>query len=307
MALLVTLFSLCLIGCVDKEENTTTENNGQIVEETKESGNVKFSKRKENKDLYAISVLYTGDSEEDLTPFYKFEYDSTGNLIKYIIHPDDETEAEIISFEYNANENSIKEISSTSDTILEYNEKGNRIRKSTQFYNWDRSITKNKATENLEYDEYNNCVSAIFCDDGECYSEIIIAYDEHNYPISKTIHNKTETSYSTCQNEYDQQGNRIKSTVYADNGYTITYLYDEHGNMTKAYDGSMVDYIAEYEYDDHGNITKCKKYENGELFSIAKAEYVKVKHLPIENSLNYTGFSFAPYFDHSLWNNGISQ
>lgn len=66
--------------------------------------------------------------------------------------------------------------------------------------------------------------------------------------------------------EYDEDGNRVKSTYYLEDGTIVDYWvyeYDDNGNLAKeAYyleDGTIVDYWV-YEYDENGNRIKRTYY-----------------------------------------------
>ena len=80
--------------------------------------------------------------------------------------------------------------------------------------------------------------------------------------------------------EYDESGNKIKWLVYSADGSITKWEeseYDEDGNETKwlscADDGSITEW-KEYEYDEDGNKTKCSEYaSDGSLTGWEEYEY----------------------------------
>ena len=108
------------------------------------------------------------------------------------------------------------------------------------------------------------------------------------------------------ESEYDEDGNKTKWLTYAADGSITKWEeseYDEGGNKTKwlicAADGSITEW-KEYEYDEEGNETKCSEYaSDGSLTGWEEYEYDGV----IQKTTVYDsdGRIIDEYDDEAMW------
>lgn len=99
--------------------------------------------------------------------------------------------------------------------------------------------------------------------DGTLYE--VSEYDDAGNKTKSTNYN-SDGSYSIV--EYDDKGNSSKNTFYNSDGtedYTPEYEYDNNGNETKStkYDSSgEVENYRTFEYDNNGNRTRSTEYDS---------------------------------------------
>lgn len=286
---ILSIVLFCLCGCTDKQEvSTLTEGElNRPVRKTEKS-------KKEEKEFYALSALYQGYSEDNITSSSYFEYDDDGYLVKITTKIPDQVDREILL--HNDKNNRTTEVTYHSmDGIYVYDERGNVIKYTSQNYTGNRSSKKDKWTYIYTYDEHDNCLSQKMYANKELCQDVIMTYDEHNNRISSTglLYDAREelAVNMNIENVYNEQGTLIKSIVRENGDRETTYIYDEHNYITQVSsvdkDGKISKITIEYEYDDHGNIIKSKCYNPDNSMKIVKAEYKKVKHMPKEIPLDY--------------------
>jgi len=126
--------------------------------------------------------------------------------------------------------------------IVDYDEKGNRIRET--LYNTDGGVDWVN-----DYDEKGNIIRLTqYNADGSVY--MVWDYDENGNHIRTTSYRADGSVSSWYINDYDENGNRIHGTRYLSDG-TVDSVddYDENGNLIRRTyynaDGS-VDWVDEY-------------------------------------------------------------
>jgi len=192
---------------------------------------------------------------------YEYEYDSNGNIVKETV-----LDSYTIEYEYDSSGNKIKETQYLSIGKLnytkEYDSNGNMVKYT--FYRSDGSeldyqVYEYDQNENMvEYKDYNSNGFVLFH----------YAYEYHqNGNMAKYIDyfSYEDVFYIQHQNEYDQNGNEVKSTGY-----------DFDGSVTHCF---------ESEYDQNGNMVKSTQYSYGDIYSYTLYEYDQVG-----NAIKYTTY-----------------
>ncbi len=256
-----------------------------------------------------ISKCYNkyGESVEFLS--YDCDYDSNKKIAKithYSYYNGDVIPSCTVSYKYDSNQNliSITDKLDTSETINEYDLKGNLICSTHKSPDSNYEITYKYDSNNNVIDETyksgdifyesffdsnGNEVRDITYDvDGSISHENQYKYDSHNNRIWsywKYDSGSSETTYT-----YDADGNLIKGEyVYThDDGdahestTTYSYVYDSDGRIIEktSFDGDTKEifHTTRYTYDSHGNLLKESEISSsGEEYKSVSYEYIKIE------------------------------
>lgn len=155
--------------------------------------------------------------------------------------------------------NHVDDTGSTQIDLYEYDENGLLI----QHIRYINDILKFRYT--FEYNDHGDETTALFFDEIGNFDEELSRY--HSY-------------------EYDENGNIIKKTAYADSNrsieeYIYTYTYDEYNNITGQTKYSVAEKkysttVTIYEYDANGNILSQmsgETYNDPGTWSVYEYEY----------------------------------
>lgn len=183
----------------------------------------------------------TYKSDDTISESETYEYNSDGKILKKSLHKDfgefgEETTD--FSYEYNAKNLLVKEIS----TITNINYQG--------------SESNSSSIKVYEYDTYDNKVKELYNDN--ISSEWKYDYDENGKIISKWEKDSSDNDFRLIEKyEYKQDGTLYQKIKYNSDGLSVTYIYnekevliEEYGNPSSA-DESMHKY-----YNDKGLIIK---------------------------------------------------
>ena len=240
--------------------------------------------------VLAVSLLFSGCSEKNepyevVVPFgdyvSRFNFDENGRLLSQT-NPGTNTDAKLISHEYDSNGNCIKISMYNKDDVV-YAEKeflydawGNCIQENAYevdngervfdfSYTYERDsdgkiikiINDKGTTEVYTYDKKGLCINEdTFDSDGTLVSQAEFSYDDKGRLI------RTDSTKEDWDYEYDSYGRLIRETNYR---YHIEYEYTENGNVNVY---TLSDFYEKtpsltMEYYDNGKIVKCTWYGEG--------------------------------------------
>lgn len=262
-----------------KKENTKYDNNGNVLEQTDNDGNITiytYENKKENLKNFP-TTMEVKDTQGNVNSKEAYEYDDFGNVIKTI----DYTTNTISKYVYDENGNVTKSqetlVKKTkindkdaednglldSDNLMEYDDDGNTETE-------DSSSGTVKEIVEAEYDSVGNV-------DSEKDNKGIVteyAYDEFGRTVEtkETLNGKTKTT----KKEYDKNGAIIKEIDAV--GRVTTYEYDNMGRMVKTTltageDTKETSTVYDYEsIDIHIGGETVKKVENANAVTTLNAE-----------------------------------
>ena len=138
-----------------------------------------------------------------------------------------------------------------------------RLGAETESENPDNKVEGEKSETNKE----------IYYGDDGSYS--VYEYNDNGNRVKSTYYLKDGTVVNYWLYEYDSNGNLVKEAYYLEDGTIVDYWiyeHDDNGNRVKMIcyntDGN-IDYYSEYEYDSNGNRVKAIGYNaDGSIISI---------------------------------------
>lgn len=168
--------------------------------------------------IKSTAISYNDDEsiEEDgrTHTVYESEYDDMGNVLKMIstrYMTDDSEETEESGYEY------------------KYDTEGRIVKQTWIFPTGEKAVTEKQYDENGSEIKYKY----VFIDlDGteKVLNEYELIYeyeyDDAGNLVKKITYNKEEPSKKIAEDEYDANGNTIRSTQYSANGYINIYEYE---------------------------------------------------------------------------------
>ena len=202
----------------------------------------------------ALAREYTYNANRELSGYYEYEYDSSGNQIKMSIHDENGKLSGFLEYEFDSNGKRTKESIYDANGEL------------SGYYEWDYD-SKGNLTKISQHNV-----------NGELSSYSEFGYDSKGNLTRSSKYNangKLPDYYEEIyyeEIEYDSKGNWTKTSSYNANGKLSSYLeieYDSNENETKYSnynaDGKLSGYY-EFEYDSNRNRIKSSRYNaNGEL------------------------------------------
>ncbi len=277
-------------------------------EEYNEEGNCIRSTSYNRRGILTYETTYDENGNTQWTKGYdergnieyetRFEYDSNGNLLKYIYnsiaYPENSNREE---YEYDGNGNIIKQRSySSSDqllniTIYEYDENKQNTLYAYYYYSF-RSLEDEKPyysgweSNEYTYDNHGNVETRVYVSGYENDDGI---QDESTY-------------YESYEREYDGNGNVtscIRSDGYGGTENTIS-TYDSQGNVLT----SEYYYVNEYDEISYKYVTRNEYYADGTISWYWNGEYNGEDELIAETEISYneagntTNYRYESYYDY---------
>ena len=269
--LIGSLFLMSLVGCsrVDSDDNTIIESNASIEESIEETSAEETSAEETLAEEISTEEIATYEAAVERECVYKeirkiydennifdhsleVEYDSQGNVLKYINY---DGEGNLESYEvYGYNEQGKK-------TIYEkFDSEGVRI--SFSYY------------ENNEQGDVIKAHNASYLDTYE------YIYDENDRVIEKLVRKNGEFSYRKVYT-YDAEGKVIEEKIFDEQGEIVNivgYIYDKNGNLEyedEKYNDIYGCQDTRYTYDDNNNLIEKVLYSNDDVIvsRVYKYEY----------------------------------
>ena len=185
-------------------------------------------------------------------------YDSDNGKIIEKLHFDYEDDIPYLNYkkeyEYDSNNNLIKTISPSSETIFNYND-NNLLLEETEWItdSYEKEIFREKK---FDYDEKNNLIEY---KDYTHHSEFSIPVLNHSFYKYDEENNKIHTSYSDGRKNYNYQ-----------------YKYDDNKNMIEEYSlglSGSPNLLNKRSYDKENRLILRKDYENNNIVRILEIDY----------------------------------
>jgi len=304
--LLVVCFLIAFCSCsVNSNSNSSTYESDSISEVQSESENNSSSNDNDsNTSDFKIQVCYVYDANDNLLYSVETEYDTNGNVKRFVTYKADGTKTLWGENEYDSKGNAIKIVNGLGDERLNWIERvydeNNLLIAETIGYGSETIAIKRvesfcseeSGTKQIvekyydSNDEYLGKKSTTYDVSGNILGEV--NYDSKEYywfdhdvdgnPIEMSSDVIDQTLY-----QYDQKGRLIRINVYNKKGVitdVVEYLYDMSGNKIKELKYSNITNmdmpvsVETFEYDSNNKLISSVLYNyNGDIEYKNKYEY----------------------------------
>lgn len=180
------------------------------------------------------NILSYKEYDDDTLYFREYEYDSDKKLTKETLHSIDENENDSITssveYIYDSDKNLIEETSYGEDgtesmkTKYEYNDMGDKVSDSIDFYEYADMLGYTNALNKYEYDDQNRLSLSTRYEDGQLVSKLVTEYDDNGnilretkYDENDSLESITDYKYMLLQDYLDSEKNDITEQEMEEN------------------------------------------------------------------------------------------